>query len=222
LFNLKDISRQVLIIPFILHYALSGMVFGGEQYSFSWAFIHKSRGGQVGSLDFEAEEPISEGELLRFYLELHGGAFVYLYLFDARHDLYLVFPPSTAFYNGEVPAGYKTYIPSGRKWFALDGLKGTERFYLLASAERLLELERLTEMFLAAGNPELKTRLLAKLDEAAKNLSAVSVYEVDRIPIRPGEMPGGSDSAKTVGAQKISATDGGYGRVLDLINNLDP
>ncbi|MCL7489813.1 MAG: DUF4384 domain-containing protein [Desulfobulbaceae bacterium] len=206
-----------MIISLILLQVSSGALFGGERWSFSWAFLHKSRDGQVSSLDFEAEQPVSEGELLRLYLELHDGAFVYLYLFDSQADLYLVFPPSAGFYSGEIPTGYQSYIPPGRKWFTLDGLKGTERFYLLASGERLIELERLTETFLGDGNRELQARLLAKLAETADRLSGAASYEVDRIPIPAVAAGTGADSAEYVNAHKISAI-GGYGRVLDLVN----
>ena len=126
-------SRVFLATLFALMVILSGgAVFGEEPVSFGWAFFLKPEGEQVKSLDFTTPEPIVGGELLRIYLELHEQSFVYLYLFDSREDLYLVFPPNGSFYNGDFPAGYKTYIPSDNEWFFLDDLKGTERFYLLA------------------------------------------------------------------------------------------
>ena len=211
------IFRVSLATLVVLLGILSGPVFGGESVSFSWAFFLKPEGGQVKSLDFETPEPVSGGELLRIYLELHGQSFVYLYLFDSREDLYLVFPPNGSFYNGDVPAGYKSYIPSGREWFSLDDLKGTERFYLLASSKRLIELERLTDRFLAAGDQGLKVQLLEKIDDAAVNFAVTSVYEIDQVVVHHGEWLSTSDLPPLVSAHKISAT-GAYGVVLDIIN----
>lgn len=217
LFYLKAVMKNFLIISFILFHVASVLAAEPDQLTFSWAFILKSGDGQIKALDFEAPEPVSEGELLRIYLELHGGAFVYLYLFDSREDLYLVFPPSGSFYNGEIPPGYKSYIPSGRKWFSLDNLKGTERFYLLASNERLAELEKLTDRFLMAKEPELKRQLVEKLDEISEKFAVGAVYDLEPAPVRAGEWLGGVDSLPLVNSHKILAT-GSYGAILDMVN----
>ena len=211
------IFRVFLATLVVLPVILSGPVLGGESVSFSWAFFLKPEGGQVKSLDFETPEPVSGGELLRIYLELHGKSFVYLYLFDSRKDLYLVFPPSGSFYNGDFPADYKSYIPSGHEWFSLDNLKGTERFYLLASSKRLIELEKLTDRFLAAGGNSLKVQLLEKIDDAAGNFTVASVYEIDQVPVHHGEWFSTSDLPPLVSAHKVSAT-GAYGVVLEMVN----
>ena len=211
------IFRVFLATLIVLLGILAGPVFGGELVSFSWAFFLKPAGGPVKSLDFETPEPVAGGELLRIYLELHGQSFVYLYLFDSREDLYLVFPPNGTFYNGDVPADYKFYIPSGHEWFSLDNLKGTERFYLLASSKRLIELEELTDRFLATGDQGLKVQLLEKIDDAVVNFAVTSVYEIDQVVVNHGEWLSTSELPPLVSAHKISAT-GAYGVVLDIIN----
>lgn len=211
------IFRVFLTTLVVLLGILSGPVFSGEPVSFSWAFFLKPEGGQVKSLDFETPEPVSGGQLLRIYLELHGRSFVYLYLFDSREDLYLVFPPNGSFYNGDVPVDHKFYIPSGHEWFSLDNLKGTERFYLLASSKRLIELEKLTDRFLAAGGNSLKVQLREKIYDAAGDFAVVSGYEIDSVPVHHGEWLSTSNLPPLVSAHKISATSA-YGVVLDMIN----
>ena len=211
------IFRVLLTTLFVLLGILPGVVSGGEPVSFSWAFFLKSEDGQVKSLAFETPEPVVGGELLRIYLELHERSFVYLYLFDSREDLYLVFPANGSFYNGDVSAGYKSYIPSGRAWFSLDDLKGTERFYLLASSKQLTELEKLTDRFLAAGDQSLKLQLLEKIETLAGNFAVTSAYEIDQVPVLQGEYLKVSDLPPLVRAHKISAS-GDYGMVLDMVN----
>jgi hypothetical protein len=211
------VFRVFLTTLVVLLGIISGPVFGGESVSFSWAFFLKPEGGQVKFLDFETPEPVAGGQLLRIYLELHGQSFVYLYLFDSREDLYLVFPPNGSFYNGDVPVEYKFYIPSGRGWFVLDDLKGTERFYLLASSERLIELEKLTDRFLAARDNSLKVQLREKIDGMAGNFAVASTYEIGSVPVHHGEWLSTSNLPPLVSAHKISAT-GAYGVILDMIN----
>lgn len=195
----------------------AGLAAGGEPVSFSWAFFLKPEGGQVKSLDFAAPESVVDGERLRIYLELDEHSFVYLYLYDSKNDLYLVFPPSGSFYNGDFPVGYRAYIPSGHEWFMLDDAKGTERFYLLASNKRLLDLEKLTDRFMVSGDRGLKGQLLAELSKATEKSSTAPAYEIDLVKVSHGSRLSFSKPLRDVNAHKVSAT-GGYGAVLDMVN----
>lgn len=195
----------------------AGSVSGEEEVSFSWAFFLRPEDGQVKSLDFKTPEPVSDGELLRIYLELHGQAFVYLYLRDAKEDLYLVFPPNGSFYNGGVPAGYKSYIPSGHEWFALDDAQGTERFYLLASSKRLFELERLTDRFLMVGGDSLKLQLQEKVSDTVERFGDIPVGAIDQVLIYHGEWLSLANLPPLVSSHKISTT-GAYGVILEMVN----
>ena len=140
-----------LLAALFLVLSFSGVLQAGEPVSFSWAFFLKDNSGKLRSLSFEGPEPVEGGDLLRVYLELHQRSYVYLYLYDARHDLYLVFPPGPKFYDSDFPVWHKSYIPSGRDWFTLDGVEGVEKFYLLASNSRLVELEEMSSRFLRDG-----------------------------------------------------------------------
>lgn len=216
LLELMEIFRVFCTTLVVLSAVLVGPVFG-EEVSFSWAFFLRPADGQVKSLDFKIPEPVSDGELLRIYLELHGQSFVYLYLRDAKDDLYLVFPPNGSFYNDGVPAGYKSYIPSGHEWFALDDARGTERFYLLASSKRLIELERLTDKFLGAGGDSLKLQVQEKIDAAVERFAGIPTGAIDQVMIHHGEWLSPANLPPLVASHKISAT-GAYGVVLEMIN----
>ncbi len=206
-----------LLAPLLLVVFFAGVIQAGEPVSFSWAFFLKDSSGRLQSLSFEDSEPVEGGDLLRIYLELHQRSHVYLYLFDARQDLYLVFPPGPGFYSGDFPAWHKSYIPSGRGWFTLDETKGVERFYLLASNHRLVELEEMTSRFLDNGNDELKGQLLTLIEKKVKDLSMVSAVEIDRIPVLHSQNLSGKISPPEAVAQRISAT-GNYGMILELVN----
>jgi hypothetical protein len=209
------LSRFFAALFLVVFFA--GILQAGEPVSFSWAFFLKDTSGQLRSMSFEDAEPVEGGDLLRIYLELHQRSHVYLYLFDARQDLYLVFPPGPRFYSGYFPVWHKFYIPSGRDWFTLDGTKGVERFYLLASNDRLVELEEMTSRFLDNGNDELKGQLLALIEKKVQDLSRAPGVEIDRIPVLHSQSLSGQISPPEVVANRISAT-GNYGMILDLVN----
>lgn len=206
-----------LVAPLFLLVFFAGVLQAAEPVSFSWAFFLKDSSGQLRSLSFDGPEPVEGGDLLRIYLELHQRSHVYLYLFDARQDLYLVFPPSPRFYSGDFPAWHKSYIPSGRGWFTLDEIEGVERFYLLASNDRLVELEEMTARFLDNGNDLLKGNLLTLIEKKVQDLSTVAGVEINRVPVLHNQSLGGQISAPKVVAQRILAT-GNYGMILELVN----
>jgi len=53
------------------------------------------------------------------------------------------------------------WFPADNKWFVMDNNKGTERFFLLASTERLTGIENLMRKAMAApDDEELKAQLL--------------------------------------------------------------
>jgi hypothetical protein len=206
-----------ILAPLFLVIFLAGSPKAGEEISFSWAFFLKEDPGRLRSLSFEGSEPVEGGDLLRIYLELHQRSHVYLYLHDARQDLYLVFPPGPKFYSGEFPSWQKSYIPSGRDWFTLDGEEGVERFYLLASNRRLVEMEELTSRFINDGNNDLKEQLLTLLESKVKSFSTASGAEIGRVPVQHSKSLSTSVTQPKVEANRVVAT-GDYGMVLELVN----
>ncbi len=69
---------------------------------------------------------------------------MYLFLYDAEGSLQLLFPERFEVFTEPSYTQNQFFIPEGENWFALDNAKGVERFYLLASRERLSSLESLT------------------------------------------------------------------------------
>ncbi len=87
----------------------------------------------------------------------------------------------------------------------------------LVHQETSIELEKLTDRFLAAGGNSLKVQLLEKIDDAAENFTVASVYEIDQVSVHHGEWVSTSNLPPLVSAHKVSAT-GAYGVVLDMVN----
>jgi hypothetical protein len=109
--------------------------------SFSMAFVKRTSAGQPAKVDFSERVNVKPGDLFKIFLQPSAGSYVYLILHDAQEGLQLLFPQAFAVFESPDYPNARTYIPEGDEWFALDSVRGTERFYLLASVERLRALE---------------------------------------------------------------------------------
>ena len=86
----------IVILLFTAILSIPQTVAADEKVAFSWGFFLKSvDDGLVRPLDFEGQEPVVGGDLLRVYLQLHESSYVYLFLYDSRGDLYQVFSALT-------------------------------------------------------------------------------------------------------------------------------
>jgi len=118
---------------------------------FNWAFVGYSTGDTGGELvSIEKDIQLKSGDKFKFFFETKQSGDVYLLTQSSQAELYLLFPQNLGQYNTPPPPAGSFYIPAGVNWFQLDDQKGQERFYLLVSTERLLELESLLKVYQAA------------------------------------------------------------------------
>jgi len=114
--------------------------------SFRWAILADSGEGMT-PLDFSGSPPIVfSGTGLQVYIEHLSNCHIYLYLLDSQDDLTPLYPAENGYYNYGFPRGPK-HIPPGDQSFAFVPPAGMETFYLVASKERLFQIEKLTEEF---------------------------------------------------------------------------
>jgi hypothetical protein len=146
----------------------------GPNLAFNGAFVSQAADGSSAAIDFSERVTIRPGQLFKIHIEPLQNAYVYLYLHDAAGDLSLLFPPGFETFASDSYARTRYFIPDGENWFQLDGTKGTERFYLLASSQRLKTLEGLSAAYQKKrGNPrstsaEVGAARQAVLDEIAR------------------------------------------------------
>jgi hypothetical protein len=107
-----------------------------------WAF-----GAVVGAPDHRELVSITKdtvlhtGDQLKIYFESHTPCHVYLIYQSSQGHLTLLFPGDGT--DSKVHPGSEFYIPEGELWFQLDAITGPEKFYLIASVNRLNEFENL-------------------------------------------------------------------------------
>ena len=76
--------------------------------------------------------------------------FVYLIYRSSQNEIKALFPHRFEVNDNEYNISQNYYIPIGNQWFELDDHVGQEKFYLLASADRLSELEAIINKYESA------------------------------------------------------------------------
>ncbi len=134
---------------------------GQGNVGFKWGF------GVVGGKDrkFAAvtrDTVLRTGDELKFIVELTKNCYAYLVYQNSKGEIELLFPYSLNQFTTDYKTGKNYFIPQGRSWFKLDENTGRETFYLLASADRLTDLESLLKEYSSA-DVEKKSDLAQKI-----------------------------------------------------------
>ena len=117
--------------------------------AFRWSF-----GALVGKdkkfVPITRDTALSTGDEIKMMVELQQECYVYVIYHSSKGEINLLFPEDVRQFSGDYKTGRNYYIPSGRRWFELDKNIGRETFYLLASGQRLLDLEALVGNYQSA------------------------------------------------------------------------
>ena len=117
---------------------------GEDLIQLKWAFVafnHTDDGGEL--VPIRKDSAMNSGDYFKFFIEKQTPCYVYLAYLSAQGDMHLLFPAEVSTYDAGLSIQMGQYVPSGRNWFRLDSHTGEERFYLLASLERLTDMEQL-------------------------------------------------------------------------------
>jgi hypothetical protein len=118
---------------------------------FRWVF--GAIRGSAGSPKVEplaANSVLKSGDKLKMMIELQKRCFVYLVHYNAQGDVSMIFPYSLKQFDTDYQTSRKYFIPKGEAWFQLDDKTGSETFYLIASEQRLLDVEFLYNKYVSA------------------------------------------------------------------------
>ena len=174
--------------------------------TFQWAF-GAIRNTDIGP-QFEAitrDTIIKSGDQIKFFLRVENKCYVYLIYQSSQGDLSVLFPYRFKLLDNGYQISKNYYIPKGDQWFELDEYTGTEKFYLLATANRLVELEDLINEYESADKSNkitigekiiLETRRLRKKHRKFKS-------HVERPVTIIGKMRG-TEKTKAAGLEDIA------------------
>jgi hypothetical protein len=154
----------------LLFVAAIGLSAEGRKLSLNWAFAKRAPDGAARPIDFSDRVNIKSGDLFKLFIQPEASSYVYLVLQDSSDEVQLLFPESFELFGMADYAKRRYFLPEGNDWFTLDGAKGTERFYLIASSERLRPLESLIAAHQAKASAKDSTA-------AAKNAARRAVLD---------------------------------------------
>ena len=146
---------------------------------FQWAFgaLKKANGSKFEAITKDTD--LQTGDQIKFFLKANDNCFVYLIYRSSQGELSILFPHRFKLQRAEYTVAGNHYIPKGDQWFELDEHTGEERFYLLASKKRLMDLEALIndyESADAAKKPALAKTILAEIRNLRKKHLKFKTY----------------------------------------------
>lgn len=119
-----------------------------ENINYKWAFV-----ARVGDQAARRVVPVSRDTILRsgdefkMMVNLAKKTNIYVFYRSPSGDMDLLFPYGI---ESEYTVDKNYYIPKGRDWNKFDNNTGQETFYILASVDRLSDLENTWHKYLAS------------------------------------------------------------------------
>jgi hypothetical protein len=141
---------------------------GDANIGFEWAF-----GALIGKTKtmtpITHDTTLKSGEEIKMMVKLTKECFVYVIHQDSKGEVELLFPYKVQQFQTDYVADKNYYIPKGRGWNAFDNNTGKEVFFLVASTERLLDLEVKLGNYLSA-EPAKKQSLASDIVTEIRNV----------------------------------------------------
>jgi hypothetical protein len=135
--------KKTLVVLVLILAAATGLAAQETKVSFTWAFVKRATDGSAVPVNFGSRVNIKPGDLFKIHIQPGPRTWIYLVLQDSAGAVQRLFPESFDIFDKPSYAATRFFMPEGDDWFTLDGTRGTERFFLLASSERLRSLESL-------------------------------------------------------------------------------
>ena len=189
-----------------LNYAQQKESQADNKIVFQWAFgaIKQTALGSQFEI-IQRDGVLKSGDQIKFFLGLNGNNYTYLIYQSSQQDLLVLFPLrfNELGYDEQIAGNH--YIPGDDQWFELDEFTGLEKFYLLASVERLTELENLVNAYESADKAnrgELGKKIVAEIRRLRKKHRKFKTYAEKPVAVI-GNMRG-SAKTKAVGLKDLA------------------
>jgi hypothetical protein len=202
----RSISYSALAFLFLFHSFLPtawGSKKESGDSSILWAF-----GAIRASSNPPKVEPVTtkmalaSGDKVKMMIQIRKKCFVYVIHRDSQGDFAMLFPYSLKQFDIDYRIARNYYAPRGEAWFQLDSRTGNETFYLIASDQRLLDIEYTYEKYAAS-------------DGARKqDLAGQMISELDRIT--------GKYLAASAGAERLAGLNESTPRGFERAEGADP
>lgn len=174
----KDVKRFAKLMLFCLllqaflavHWIVPAIGADDEKVGFRWALgALVERDGETRLEPVTRDVSLRSGERFKMMIELQKPCFVYVIHHSAQDQVSLLFPYSLAQLESDYRVGRRYNVPQGDAWFELDQHPGKESLYLLASPDRLRDLEGLISQH-ASAETSAKEEVQKKILETIRGL----------------------------------------------------
>ncbi len=149
-----SIARRILLTAIFqgaLIPALAQDAAPKDNVQYKWAFVARSNDAGKHRLGvITRDTSIKSGDEFKMFVNAEKMTYVYVIHKSSDGELNVLFPYDSSTFSAEFKTDKNYYIPKGREWFRLDKNTGPETFYLLASSERLTDLEKTLHVHSAA------------------------------------------------------------------------
>ena len=172
-----------------------------QDVSFRWAFgalVRAEKGPAFVAIKHDTT--LKTGDQFKMFVELQKDCFVYVIYQSPRGEIHLLFPYNLQQFSTDYQPFKQYYIPQDDGWFELDEHVGRETFYLLASAQQLIELERLLRMYKTAepaGKQDLAKQILTEIRKIKRRHRKFKTF-AERPVQTVGNIRGGDDAKKAL------------------------
>jgi hypothetical protein len=146
--------RNIILLVLILSCATIGFRFSDQSsepapvyqqsegnIGFEWAFGVLKKTKPLAPIPITRDTVLKSGDEIKMMVKLTKDCFIYVVYYDSGGEINLLFPYKISQLQTDYKMDKTYYIPKGRSWMSLDNNTGKEVFFLVASNERLLDLE---------------------------------------------------------------------------------
>jgi hypothetical protein len=155
----------------LLPYGLAVPQTAADNISFLWAFVARTGAGDTKPEAIRQDTTLHTGDQFKMMMQLQKPCFVYVLHSSknkegAEGDVTWLFPYNEPQFVTDYQTGKRYDIPPRGAWYSLSPPAGRETIYLLASTQRLSDLEALLAASAAASpaqRPQLTARILAEI-----------------------------------------------------------
>ncbi len=189
-----------------LNYAQQNESQADNRIVFQWAFgaIKQTALGPQFEI-IKRDSVLKSGDQIKFFVGFNYPSYVYLIYQSSQQDLIVLFPQRFKDLGHDQQTAGNHYIPKGDQWFELDEYAGLEKFYLLASVERLTELESKVNAYESADKANrgaLGKKVVAEIRRLRKKHRKFKTYAEKPVAVI-GNMRG-SAKTKAVGLKDLA------------------
>jgi len=173
-----------------------------KQIVFQWAFCALGKADTAQRVRvITRDTDLKSGDRIKFFVKLESPCYFYLIYQSSQGEVSVLYPFRFTQLDGQDTRFGKHYIPADRQWFELDEHTGREKFFLLASTNRLLDLETLVNHYESADKTkksEQADKISAEIRKLRKRHLKFKTYVEKPVTIignlRGGEQTESADS----------------------------